>query len=89
MTYTMGRATTTKIGPNDASGIVWAIGEFSSYFFFFGKLINVYSIYNCSLRCTRWEEQQRQKWAQTDMSGIVWAICEFFFSFFFLFFFGY
>ena len=39
----MGRAMTMKIGPNDVSGIVWAIGEFSSSSFF-GKLINAYII---------------------------------------------
>ena len=56
MTNTMGRVTVTKTCPNDVSGIVWAIGKFSYVFFllffFFGKLINFYSIYNCSLRCT-------------------------------------
>ena len=44
MTYTMGRAAVMKTGPNDTSVIVWAISEFSS--FFFGILNNVYSIYN-------------------------------------------
>ena len=32
--YTMGRVKMMKIGPNDVSGIIWAIGEFSSSFFF-------------------------------------------------------
>ena len=36
----------TKMGPNNASGIVWAISEFFLLFsFFFGILTNVYSIY--------------------------------------------
>ena len=42
----MGGAAVTKMGPNNASGIVWAISEFFLLFsFFFGILTNVYSIY--------------------------------------------
>ena len=28
----LGKATTTKKGPNDARRIIWALGEFSSFF---------------------------------------------------------
>ena len=42
-----GRVAVMKTGPNDASVIVWAISEFSSFFFLI--LTNVYSIYNCNL----------------------------------------
>ena len=32
MMYMMGRVAVMKTGPNDASVIVWAISEFSSFF---------------------------------------------------------
>ena len=41
MKYMMGGVAVTKMGPNNASGIVWAISEF---FLFFGILTNVYSV---------------------------------------------
>ena len=33
----LGKATTTKKGANDARRIIWALGEFSSFFFKFFK----------------------------------------------------
>ena len=33
MKYVAGRAATTKMGPSDASGVVWALGELFSFLF--------------------------------------------------------
>ena len=42
----MGGAVVTKTGPNNASAVVWAIGEFFFHlFFFFWMLTNVYCIF--------------------------------------------
>ena len=44
----MGGAAETKTGPNNASAVVWAIGEFFFFFhlfFFFWMLTNVYCIF--------------------------------------------
>ena len=46
MKYMMGGAVATKTGPNNTSGIVWAISEFFFHlFFFFWMLTNVYIAY--------------------------------------------
>ena len=43
----IGRAAVMKMGPNNASVVIWAISEFFYFFssFFFWILTNVYRIY--------------------------------------------
>ena len=70
-----------KTGPNNTSGVVWAISEF--FFFlssFFLKLTTVYSVYIIVVYeiCDR-----RGGGGKNNAPGVVWAISEFFFSFFF------
>ena len=53
MKHTTGGAAVTKMGPNNAKCVVWAISEF--FFFFFSFLLlfwiltKVYSLYNGNL----------------------------------------
>ena len=45
MKYMMGGAAATKTGPNNTSGIVWAISELFFLSSFFLKPTDIYSIY--------------------------------------------
>ena len=62
-TYVTGRATRTRTGPNDASGVVWALGELFFLCFLYSKLMN-YSIYRFYLRHMRQRGQQWREQAQ-------------------------
>ena len=84
MVHATGRVTTTtRMCPNNASGVVWALGEL--FFRFFLKYqtngllyIQVLSTINAIGRAAM------MKTGPNDTSGIVWALGEFFFHFFLL-----
>ena len=72
MKYMTWRAVTTKMGPNDASHVVWAHGE--SFFFkimFFLMLTNIFylSIYNVHDRTGDDNEK-----GPNDARHVVWAL---------------
>jgi amino acid permease len=75
------KAGMTKTGPNDASGVVWALGEFffSIFVFFYIKLI-LYYVYR--LETTTWRAT-KMKTGPNNARCVVWAISKFFFSFVF------
>ena len=68
----------TRTGPNDASGVVWAIGEFFSIYFVFLILTIVLIVYYAT------ERAAKTRTGPNDTKHVVWVIGEFISSFIFL-----
>ena len=69
----------TKMGPNDAQSVVWAISEF----FFFSFFLSYYLLLQIGTTCVlkgrkgSWELAMT-KTGPNDATHVIWAICEFF-----------
>ena len=74
-------AAMTKTGPNNTSGIVWAISEFFFSFFIFLKPTDIYSIYIMVVYETHNRRGGGNKNRPKQCQMCFWAISEFFFSF--------
>ena len=80
----------TRTGPNDARCIVWALGEYKSFFFEFFLLLtnllqHLYVLnYEITLQRVRWKVEAR-KMGQNDARHVVLALGECIFYFFHVF----
>ena len=72
MKYTMERAVTMKMGPNNARHIIWASGEFFKIKFCVFYILIIYTGYYL------WNMHVMMKTSPNNASGIVWASGEFF-----------
>ena len=75
-------AETTKTGPNDASGVIWALSEYFFTFLRFFLMLTNALLYICVLKTKRATD-----WLGTTKTGpnnarhVVWVLSEFFFFF--------
>ena len=67
-------AAMTITGPNDASGVVWALSEFFFFSCFFLVLTNVFRYY---LRFKATGRAAMTVMGPNDAFGVVWALSEF------------
>jgi hypothetical protein len=76
------KANTTITGPNDASRVVWALGEFFSISFVFFYYLMTYIGTTDALKVWRGSVGATTKiTGPNDASRVVWAISECFFYF--------